>query len=254
LQQGRHPPVDTLVDVTQIEEMCALEVRGDHLFIGAARPLNEVVASPIVQMHAQALYEAAGLIGGPQVRNTATLGGNVAHALPAADGAVSLVSLDAKAEVASPDGRRVVPMLDLYAGPGKSTLDPRREVLVGFRVALRKPGQASAFRRVMRPQGVAIAILNLGVWIERKGDQIVDARIAIGPAGPKPLRARAAEAALWGRSYSPETMQAAAEALLGEAKFRTSPHRATAEYRRHTACVLLEQTLSVAWQRAGSEG
>jgi len=62
LQQGRHPAVDTLVDVTQIPEMCALELRADHLFIGAARPLNEVVASPLVREHAQTLFESAGLI------------------------------------------------------------------------------------------------------------------------------------------------------------------------------------------------
>ncbi len=254
LQQGRHPPIHTLVDITQIEEMRALELRGDHLFIGAARPLNEVVASPLVQHHAEALFEAAGLIGGPQVRNTATLGGNVAHALPAADGAIALTTLDAQAEVASPAGVRLLPMSALYAGPGKSTLDPRCEVLVGFRLPLHLAHQASAFRRVMRPQGVAIAILNVGVWLERRGDQIINARIAIGPAGLVPLRARAAEAALWGRSFTRETVSGAVEALLGEVKLRTSPHRATAAYRRHMAQTLLEQTLSVAWQRAGMEG
>ncbi len=77
IQQGRHPHVHTLIDVTQIPELCQLEVREKDLYIGAAVPLNRVKDSPVAQWHARALAEAAALIGGPQVRNTATLGGNV---------------------------------------------------------------------------------------------------------------------------------------------------------------------------------
>ena len=134
--------------------------------------------------------EACGLIGGPQVRNTATLGGNVAHALPAADGTIALVALDARVEIASRDGRRLVPILNLFAGVGQSTLLADQEILVGFHLPLRKTGQASAFSRVMRPQGVALPVLNLAVWLERAGDQIHSIRIAIGPSGPVPQRAQ----------------------------------------------------------------
>jgi xanthine dehydrogenase FAD-binding subunit len=250
LQQGRHPPLDTLVDITHIPEMCRLELQQDGLFVGAALPLNQVVASPLVQQHAQALFDAAGLIGGPQVRNTATLGGNVAHALPAADGTISLLALDAQAEVASLKGTCRLPLSDLFRGPGKSALDPRRDLLVGFHLPLRQPGQASAFRRVMRPQGVAIAILNVAIWLERDADRLADIRISIGPAGPVPLRACGTEAQLRGRSLDQPTIDRAAEALLAETSFRTSPHRSTSEYRRHTAAVLLEEVLDIAWKRS----
>lgn len=250
LQQGRHAPVDTLVDVTRVAEMCRLEVHPDGLYIGAGLPLNQVVASPLVFEHAQALCEAAGLVGGPQVRNTATLGGNVAHALPAADGTIALLALDAQAEVASQAGRRRIPMQQLFLGPGRSALDPRQDVLVGFHLPLRQAGQASVHRRVMRPQGVAIAILNMAVWLQRADDHIGDVRIALGPAGPIPQRARAAESVLQGVRLDPSTLQKATEALLSEARFRTSPHRATAEYRRQMAGVLLEETLTTALSRA----
>jgi carbon-monoxide dehydrogenase medium subunit len=220
------------------------------LFIGAALPLNQVVASPLVQEHAQALYDAAGLIGGPQVRNTATLGGNVAHALPAADGAIALLALDARAEVASLQGAGRLPLSDLFHGPGKSALDPRRELLVGFHLPLRQPGQASAFRRVMRPQGVAIAILNMAIWLKREADRIADIRISIGPAGPVPLRAHGAEAQLRGHSPDKPVIDRAIAALRTETHFRTSPHRSTAEYRRHIAAILLKEVLEIAWQRA----
>jgi carbon-monoxide dehydrogenase medium subunit len=251
MQQGRHAPVDTLVDITAVPEMTALEIRQERLFIGAAVPLNRIVADPLVQRHAQALYEACSLIGGPQVRNSATLGGNVGHALPAGDGTIALLALEALAEVVSLTERRLVPVETLYVGPGKSALAPCQEMLVGFSLALGKPGQASVHRRVMRPQGVAIAILNMAVWLEREADCIGQARIAVGPAGPTPFRARGAEAALQGQYFQPEAVAAAYAALLAEARFRTSPHRATAEYRRHVSGVLLEETLAAAWQRAG---
>jgi carbon-monoxide dehydrogenase medium subunit len=253
LQQGRHAPVDTLVDVTQITEMRCLEIRQARLYVGAALPLNQIVASPLVYQHARALHEAAGLIGGPQVRNTATLGGNVGHALPAADGTIALLALGAEAEVAGLNGRRLIPVEELFLGPGRSALAPQGELLVGFYLPLVRPGQASAFRRVMRPQGVAIAILNMAVWLDRQDDRVVNARIAVGPAGPTPTRARAAEAALQGRTCDPQSITLTLQALLGEARFRTSPHRATAEYRCHLAGILLEETLSDAWQRAAVE-
>jgi xanthine dehydrogenase FAD-binding subunit len=100
LKQGRHAPVHTLIDLTSVAEMTALELRGEELFIGAPVPVNHVALDPLAGAHAQALTEACNLIGGSQVRNTATLGGNVAYALPAADGTIALTALDAQAEVA----------------------------------------------------------------------------------------------------------------------------------------------------------
>ncbi len=249
LQQGRHSPVHTLVDVTHVPEMSIIEIRQDRLFVGAAVPLNSVVASPLVQRNAQALVEAAGLIGGPQVRNTATLGGNVAHALPAGDGTIALLALEASAEVANQRGLRQVPMRELFLGPGRSALDPQNDMLVGFYLPLRSTGQGSAFKRVMRPQGVAIAILNSAVWVQREGERIAGIRIAMGPAGPTPFRALAAEETLRMQLMEEESVSRAIETLLAEARFRTSPHRATLEYRREMANILLTDSLTLAWHR-----
>ncbi len=248
LQQGRHAPVRTLVDLSAIAELQKLEQSKEALWIGAAVPLNRVVAWQPTRQFATALFEAASLIGGPQVRNVATLGGNVAHALPAADGAIALLALDAQVILATPEGQRVQPLLACYAGPGKTALQ-RTEIIVAFQVPLSQSGESSAFRRVMRPQGVAIAIQNLGVWLRREDDCIGDIRIAIGPAGPVPFRAHQTEEALRGKPLTEETLDEAEKALLAEARFRTSPHRATAEYRVHLAGILLRQTLQTAWQR-----
>lgn len=249
LQQGRHAPVHTLVDLCGIPEMRALEIRGEKLFIGASVPHNRIVESALVQEHATSLVESCGLIGGPQVRNAATLGGNVAHALPAADGTIGLLALEAEAEVASLATRRRLPLHNLFAGPGKSTL-AHDEILVGFYVPLRKPHQASAFCRVMRAQGIALPILNLAVWVEREGEVIRKARIAVGPAGPTPFRALKTANYLSGKPFNLETIAGAQQALLSEAQFRTSPARATAEYRRELVSVLFKNALSSAWERA----
>lgn len=253
LQQGRQSPVDTLVDITHIPEMTILDVCQDFLFVGAAAPLSKIVASPEVFRHARALSEAVELIGGPQVRNTATLGGNVAHALPAADGAIALLALGAQAQIASKQGRRWVELAALYKGPGQTALDMRGEILVGFRLPLAAPCQGSAHRRVMRPQGVAIAILNTAVWVQRAGECVADVCITVGPGGPTPMRARLTEQVLLGGAPDEKLLAQAAVSLLKEARLRTSPHRATAAYRSHLAGVLLSDAFNAAWQRTFDE-
>lgn len=250
LQQGRHAPVHTLVDVSAVPELTLLEIRGPELFVGAAYPLNQIVAHPLIAEHAQALQEACGLVGGPQVRNSATLGGNVAHALPAADGTIALFACGAEAEVAGVDGCARRPMAELFLGPGRSALDSRRELLVGFYLPLSQPGSASAFRRVMRPQGVALPILNMAAWIKRDGAYIRDLHLAAGPSGPVPQRLAEVEARLRGQVFSSQILETALETLLESVHYRSSPQRASAEYRRQLSSSLLVDTLTAAWQRA----
>jgi carbon-monoxide dehydrogenase medium subunit len=252
LQQGRHEPVHTLVDLTSIPEMTALEIREDKLYIGAAKPVNQIVESELVQNHALALVEAANLIAGPQVRNAATLGGNVAHALPAADGTIALVALDAQVEIASAAGRRLIPILEFFTGPGKSILNGK-ELLVGFYLPLRTLQQASAFWRIMRAQGIALPIINLAVWLERDADIIRQIRIAVGPGGPIPWRARGTEEILHGRRFDDDALPLALKTLLDEVHFRSSPYRASAEYRRELVEVLFKDTLEAAWDRIISD-
>jgi xanthine dehydrogenase FAD-binding subunit len=250
LEQGRHAPVHTLLDVTFIAEMKVLEVRRQELFIGGAVPVNRIVLDPLVGAHARALTEACNLIAGPQVRNVATLGGNVAHALPAADGTIALLALDARAEIAGAAGSRQIPFRELFLGPGKSGLKHGEELLVGFYLPLSAAGQASCFKRIMRPQGVALPILNCTVWLERAGGLIKDVRIAVGPGGGTPFRATQAEETLCGQPLNESTFETALEALLAQAKFRTSARRASADYRRHIVSGLFRDVMEAAWERA----
>ncbi len=265
LQQGRERPIGTLVDVTRIPELTTITRAGGRLSIGAAVTHTRLVREPLLARAATCLVESCGVIGGPQVRNVATLGGNVAHALPAGDGTLALVALDAEAEVAGPvldtpggeaagsgAGRRWLPVRALYAGPGRSAVDQTRELIVQFRFTAAEGRTATAYKRIMRPQGVALPILALAVWVrlDAAGERFEAARLALGPAGPTPLRCEQAEAFLAGRPADTETLRAAIPLALEEARLRTSPHRATADYRRELVPALMERALALAVQRA----
>ena len=250
IRQGRHAPPQTLIDLTCVPEMNHIEMRGQEIFIGAVVPINRLTAHPLVQEHAQVLIEACSLIAGPQVRNTATLGGNVAHALPAADGTIALVVLDAQAAIADQNGLRRVPFIDLFVGPGKSTIDKTSEIIAGFTFPRKAAHQASAFKRIMRPQGVALPILNCAVWLQRNEDRITDVRIAVGPGGPTPFRATQAEDVLRGKTYAGELLSSAIVELIAQGTFRTSRHRATSAYRKHIIADLFTSTFREAWSRA----
>jgi carbon-monoxide dehydrogenase medium subunit len=253
LQQERHPAVKTLVDVSRVGEMLKVSERAGWIEVGAAVPLNEIIRHPLVRANADCLVEASGLIGGPQVRNVATLGGNVAHALPAGDGTIALLALGSEALLAGMDGTGWQPLETLFNLPGKPSFDRAHDILVSFRFPAKRPDEASAFYRIMRPQGVAIAILNMAARIRFAADYtVLEAALAVGPAGPRPLRARAAEAALLGRKLDESTLEDTVAALLSEVELRTSPHRATAEYRRHLLLMLLRRTLLGAERRLRS--
>jgi len=249
LQQGRYPPVHTLVDITQIPEISLIEKKDSNIFIGAAVSHRTIAESHLIQDHCTSLGIASGLIGGPQIRNTGTIGGNVAHALPAADATIALMALDAQAEVTNLDGKKRVPLVDLFLGPGQSALAEDSEILTGFYLPQCKPGQTSTFKRIMRPQGVAIAILNLALWMQISGDLIEEVRLVIGPSGPIPRRLFKAEEILRGVRMTPEIINDVYHAVISEASFRTSPYRATKKYRQMITKVLIEEALSETYGR-----
>jgi CO/xanthine dehydrogenase FAD-binding subunit len=253
LHQGFHPPVPRLVDVSEIEELRSLEIRDHALFIGAAVTLACLAKSSLVKQHAQVLSDAAGLMGNPQVCNVATIGGNVAHALPAADGAISLLALDAQVEIANPKGRHRQPLKMLFKGLGESSLHRGSDVLVGLYLPLQHGAQGSAFARRVSSQGIPLALLNVAVWLKRSGARLEDIRIVVGPSGPVPSRASGAEDVLRYQKPSAPIMEQAVHALVGEAHLRTSHHRATLEYRQHLAGILLDEAFHAAWQRARGE-
>ena len=261
IQQGHRPPVKALVDVTRIAGANEIRCEGDHIVIGCGVTHAQIIESALIQQHGTALAEGCGVIGGPQVRNVATLTGNVAHGLPAGDGTISLLALGGEAQIARrkmQDANEIdlewIPLEKLYLGPGKSLMDSTCEMISALRfVPTRVGGEASAFARIMRPQGVALPILGMAtrLTVERHPQPVLTSvRIAVGPVAPTPYRACATEAFLLNKPATDETIEAAIPVLLGECHPRTSSHRATADYRREMLSVLLRQTIGTAISKA----
>lgn len=252
IRQGNHPPVEALIDVTQIEELSRISTDSSYVFIGAAVTHSQVVHSDILVKEATSLVESCGVVGGPQVRNVGTLGGNVVHALPAADGTTSLVALDAEAEIFQKSVRRWRSIRELFKGPAQSLVDPTADLLLQFRVKRSSAGQASAFKRIMRPQGVALPVLACAVWVglDAARQKIEEARVCIGPVAPIPTRISGVEAALCEQVFGPQALAGAVAAARRELHPRTSSYRATAEYRMEMVEVLLRRVVTLAVHRA----
>jgi carbon-monoxide dehydrogenase medium subunit len=258
IQAGNHPPAEALIDITKIAELTRINISTSddgadrYAEIGAAVTHNTIVHTEEMRRLATCLVESCGVVGGPQVRNVATIGGNVVHALPAADGTISLVALDARAEVATPEGRHTYPITELFKGPGISIVDPKRHLLTKFRFRLLAAGEGSAFRRMMRPQGVALPILGCAVWLKLDAthDHFAAVCISIGPVTPTPERAAEIEQALVGQPADEDSIRRAAQLAKQTLKPRTSKYRATAEYRVEMVELLLRESLNTALIRA----
>lgn len=261
MQTQEHVTLDALVDVTRIDGLDTIRVEDHWVVIGAAATHSQIERSPLIQQHGRALAESCSVVGGPQVRNVATLGGNVAHALPAADGAIGLLALGAEVQVCTLHedgvvGRLWQPLLSIFAGPGRNTLH-MNQMLSGFRFPTLQPRQAGAFDRIMRPQGVALPILGVAaqVALDETKERLTAATLAIGPAGPVPFRATQAEAVLTGGApFSDALLEAAIDAAQAQAQLRTSRHRASKEYRHEMVAVLLRRVLTRAVARARGDG
>lgn len=277
MQSGAHGPVTALVDVTRIDGLASIHEEthmGEQwVVLGAAVTHTQIEQSPLIQKHGAALVESCSVVGGPQVRNVATIGGNVAHALPAADGTIGLLALNAQVQVCTLSGTDTgneagkeigedeslltcewQPLLSIFVGPGRNNLS-RDQLLGAFRFPQRAPRQASAFDRIMRPQGVALPILGLAanVTLDETLTRVVAATIAIGPAGPLPFRATAAEDLLTRAPFSDELVEEVIHAAQEQAQFRTSRHRASQEYRHEMVAILLRRVLQRAVARARQE-
>jgi carbon-monoxide dehydrogenase medium subunit len=255
LEQGKCT-AECLVDVTRIPGLDAIEHRDDHIVLGANVTFRQVKDSSLVREHARILAEAASTVGALQIQTVATLAGNIASALPAADGSVALTALDAEVEVASAGEREWRPLSELFLGPGRSAVDPTQQMITAIRFPVAHGRHGSAWERIGRRRALVLPILNCGVSLalEDDGEQIAWARLSLGPVAPVPFRARQTEAFLTHQPATKETFVQAGEIAAGEAKPRSSLLRASREYRVEVLKVLVRQGLTRATEEARSRG
>lgn len=250
MSEGKRTPA-VLVDVTAASDMREIVVDGDELVIGAAVTLSEISKSPLVKQYFPSLCEGSGKVGSLQIRNSATLVGNVVTAQPAADAAMSLAPLDPKFVVMSAEGTRLVPISEMYVGFGKSALDPSKEVVKEVRIPLPAKDEASSFIRLELRKSLSLPMLNVAAMLKYTDGKVQWVRITMGPVGVGPTRAIEAEAWLTGKELTLENMTKAGELALNNAKPRSNPLRGSKEYREQVLPVLVRRALESIAVRLG---
>ena len=237
-------PATAMVDVTRIPGLDRIEERDGYVVLGAQVTHARAARSPLIRQRAGVLAAACSAVGGPQIRNVGTLVGNVVNALPAADSAVALFSLDAELEVADATGSQWQPIADLYEGVGLCTVDPCAQMVTAIRFRPLPEHAGSAFERLAKRRALSLPILNAAVVVELDGDRFRRARIAVGPVAPTPFRATAAEESLAGQLAVPETIAQAARLAARDAQPRDSLLRGGQEYRTDMVAVLVRRALT----------
>lgn len=240
-----------VVDLSGVVQLRRLErVEGRGLRIGASVTARTIEQDPDIRSSYPALAESAALIGSVQVRNLATVGGNLCNAAPSADLAPPLLALDAEAVIAGPTGERRVPLQSFLVGVRRTVLAPD-ELLLELVVPAPGPRSGGSYLRHTPRRELDIAVVGVASQITLSDGVCARARIALAAVAPTPLRATAAEQALEGRPLTAEQIERAA-ALAVDAARPISDQRGSAEFRRHLVRVLTRRTLSIALERAGA--
>ena len=238
----------SVISLEKIPGLDGITTEADNsISIGAMTKVREVELSADILQHHTALAEGAAEIGSIQIRNLATVGGNIAHASPAADTVAGLLVADAQVDIASADGERTVPINELFTGPGQTVLTPG-EIITRFR--LPSPASGSHYIKHKIREVMDLAFIGVAAAINMDNGTIADARIGLAAVAPTPIRATEAEELLKGNAPTPELLEQAGEAAAA-ASSPISDLRCSAEHRREMVDVLTRRTLEQASERAG---
>lgn len=237
------------VDIKHIPDVSVLELRADHLLLGAAVSCASISERDDIRSAFPGLSEAAELIGSTQIQGRATIGGNLCNGSPAADTVPALMALDAEAVIAGSRGTRVVKVTDLPTGPGSISL-ATGELLVAFRIPVPEVGSADAYQRFIPRTEMDIAVVGVGVSITiDSSGTCTAARVALGAVAPTAFVAAEAGLALVGSDLGDEALVEAGRRASAASR-PISDRRGTDEFRRDVTAVLTRRTVAVARDRA----
>ena len=239
-----------VIDLSGVARVKILECDAKGLRIGSAVPARQVEQDTRVRDTYTAVAESAALLGSVQVRNLASVGGNICNAAPSADMAPPLIAMEAQAVIAGPKGERRVPLSDFFTGVRKTVVGPD-ELLVEIFVPAPGPHSGGCYIRHTPRRELDIAVVGVSSQVTIANGVCAKARIALAAVAPTPVRATAAEATLEGKPLTPELIERAAD-LAGQAAKPISDQRGSADFRRHLVRVLTRRTLTTALARAGA--
>ena len=249
MKAGRAAP-GAIVDLKRIAALSGVRRHGDGFAIGAATACTALRNDAALAAAWPGVVEAANLIGSVQVRNRATMGGNLCNASPAADSVPALVAAGATCLIAGPGGEREIPVGEVPTGPGSTSLAPGE-----FIVEIRLPGQVAgggdAYLRSIPRTEMDIAVVGVGVnLVFDASGTCTAARVALGAAAPTVLLVEEAAAALIGTRLEDAALEAMGRALSAACR-PIDDKRGSKKYRIAQAAVLARRTALIARERAG---
>lgn len=221
-----------LLYIGDMIELKGIEIRGNSLFIGAAEKIADIIENKVVRENFPGLVQSIDLIGSLQIRNQATLGGNLGNCSPVADSMPILMALNAKVHIVSENNRKIIELKDFPKGVCQTALDTG-EIIEKIEIPLIKGKVFQSYRKFGQRPEVAIQKCSTAVVFEyaEDGKTLKNAGIAIGAVAVRALRCEKAEAALKGHILSQELIEKAAE-MISEESRPISDIRSTKEYRQ----------------------
>jgi len=239
LNEGIVKP-DCILDITDVESLRGIYESKGVLHIGAAACFSQIQSNDLVAKFCPSLCSAASQVGAVQIRNTATIGGNVANAAVAADSIPPLLSVDAQAVVANCYGRRTVKVSEIVTGINKNSLEDN-ELILEFMI-LSKPSHAMVFEKIGRRKALAIARINVAVSAGIYNGNVFDAAIAVGAVGKTAYRVTQAEQFLRNKALDSDVIEQTA-ILMDELVAANLAGRSTTPYKRKIAYAAARRAL-----------
>lgn len=219
-----------LVDIKRLPDLDYIRHHEEEgLRVGALTSIQGIRNSPLIRKRFSVLYDCASVLGTRQVRNLATLGGNLCNASPAAECAPALLACEAKVKIQGPRGERTIPLEDFFLGPGTSALEGD-EILTQIEVP-NVPVETRGVYLKHSTRRIDVAIVGVAVLITLDGELCRDIRIALGAVGPTPFRAKKAEDLIRGEKVTKAVIERTAQAA-SEQSFPINDIRGYADYRK----------------------
>ena len=247
-----------LIDIHGLEELRGVRLEDDGaVFIGSATTFTDLMESELIADHVPVLAQAAATVAGPQIRNTATLGGNICNGAPSADGAAPLLVLGAELVIRSRDASRTLALHEFYKGPMKVDLN-QGEILTGFRIAAADhQGWSAHYHKYAMRQAMDIATIGCAAACRtepaRTGEaRLAGLRLAYIVAGPTPLRCWKTEEAVAGSTLEPGLLDRIAGMVLDDLKPRDS-WRAAKDFREQIIKTLARRVVAQALRQNGAQ-
>ncbi len=254
MREGRRAGAE-LISIYGIDELRGVSLDGEgNIRIGSLTSFSHITKDPIIQKYINVLGEAVDMVGGPQIRNAGTIGGNTCNGVTSADSASTLFAWDAVIELTGEKGVRRIPIQEFYLSAGRVDIHPDE---IQTAILIPRSSYENCFGHYIKyamrnAMDIATTGCSVNVVLSGDGKTIERARIAYGVAGPVPLRAVSAEAAAKDRPLTEETAEAFAQAVLKDIRPRDS-WRASKVFREHIAVELAKRCLRESVRLAGGE-